>query len=400
MQHPRTAALAALLACALAHPARAQLAALTPPSDAVGSLRLAAAVDSIARQAMRNQSIPGLSVAIVKDGRVVLERGWGTERGKRPRAATGATAYQIASISKQFTAAAVLRLAEQGRVKLSDPVSAYVDGLPPSYHGVTLGRLLNHTAGVPNFTDFFREFRRPLAPGQLVDSLAKRPLLFEPGTSFRYSNSGYYLLGLVIERVSGESYPDFLRAQFWAPLGMGETEYCGARPHASVPAGYVRNRRGSAVPAAPWHPSVLFAAGSLCSTAGDLAKWSVALGEGRVLAPESYREMTSPAPSPDRNLRMTYGYGMMVDTTDAGPYLHHDGAVSGFRAQVAWYPAERLAIVVLMNQGLAAPEPIERDLARAVLGVAPREPRLAGPPPPPAATRAAAGSFPIPWQEP
>jgi len=397
--HPRTPALAALFACALACPARAQLAALTPPSDAVGSLRLAAAVDSIARHAMHDQSIPGLSVAIVKDGRVVVERGWGTVRGKRPEAATEATAYQIASVSKQFTAAAVLRLAEQRRVKLSDPVTAYVDGLPPAYREVTLERLLNHTAGVPNFTDFFREFRHPLAPTRLVDSLAKRRLLFEPGTAFRYSNSGYYLLGLVIERVTGESYPDYLREQFWAPLGMAETEYCGTRPHAPLPAGYVRDRRGAAVRAAPWHPSVLFAAGSLCSTAGDLARWTVALGEGRVLAPESYREMTSPAPSPDPHLRMTYGYAMMVDTTDAGPYLHHDGAVSGFRAQVAWYPAEHLAIVVLMNQGFAAPEPIERDLARAVLGVAPGGPSLAGPTPS-ASARAAVGSFPFPWQEP
>lgn len=395
--HLRTTAHAALLAWALASPARAQLAASTPPSDAAGSLRLAATVDSIARRAMHDQSIPGLSVAIVKDGRVLLERGWGMERAKQPRPATGATEYQIASVSKQFTAAAVLRLAEQGRVKLSDRVTSYVEGLPPAYDEVTLERLLNHTAGVPNFTDFFREFRRPLSPAQLVDSLARRRLTFQPGTAFRYSNSGYYLLGLVIERVTGEAYADYLRTQFWTPLGMGETEYCGT--DVPLPEGYARDRQGATVRAAPWHPSVLFAAGSLCSTVGDLAKWSVALGEGRVLAPESYRQMTSPTASPDPHLRMAYGYGMMVDTTEAGPYLHHDGAVSGFRAQVAWYPAEHLAIVVLMNQGFAAPEPIERDLARAVLGMAPSGPRLAGPPAT-APARTTAGSFPSPWQEP
>jgi D-alanyl-D-alanine carboxypeptidase len=396
--HLRTTALSALLVCgAVAAPADAQLAALTAPVDAVGSLRLAAAVDSIARHAMREQSIPGLSVAIVKDGRVLLEQGWGSERGRRPRAATAATTYQIASVSKQFTAAAVLRLVEEGRIGLGDPVSAYVDGLPPPYREVTLGRLLNHTAGVPNFTDFFRRFRRPLRPRELVDSLAGRRLLFTPGTGFRYSNSGYYLLGLVIERVTGGSYADYLRKEFWEPLEMAETENCG--DHADpVPAGYARDRRGVAVGAAPWHPSVLFAAGSLCSTVGDLAKWSVALGEGRVLAAESYRQMTSPVPSPDPHLRMSYGFGMMVDTTEAGPYLHHDGAVSGFRAQVAWYPAEHLAVVVLMNQGFAAPEPIERDLARAVLGLAPEVSRFAGPPPATSA-RAAVGSFPLPGHE-
>jgi CubicO group peptidase (beta-lactamase class C family) len=145
---------------------------------------------------------------------------------------------------------------------------------------------------------------------------------------------------------------------------------------------------------------VLFAAGSLCSTAGDLARWTVALGEGRVLAPASYQEMTTPAASPDPHLRMTYGFGMMVDTTEAGPYLHHDGAVSGFRAQVAWYPAEHLAVVVLMNQGLAAPEPIERDLARAVLGqVRDTGPQLSGMPPATTGRRVMGGSA-SPAQEP
>jgi CubicO group peptidase (beta-lactamase class C family) len=124
---------------------------------------------------------------------------------------------------------------------------------------------------------------------------------------------------------------------------------------------------------------VLYAAGSVCSTAADLALWVVALGEGRVLAASSYQAMTTPAPATESGVRMSYGYAVMVDSTEAGPYLHHDGAVAGFRAQVAWYPRERLAVVVLMNQGMAAPEPIERDLARAVLGMAPAPARLAGP---------------------
>ncbi|HYH78903.1 MAG TPA: serine hydrolase domain-containing protein [Longimicrobium sp.] len=387
-----TAALAALLLGALARPAAAQLAvAYTPSGEDVRLSRLAFTLDSIAREAMEDQSIPGLSVAIVKDGRVLLQRGWGTtERGRRQAAAN--TVYQIASVSKQFTAAAVLRLAERGQLSLDDDVTRYVDGLSASYRTISLRQLLNHTAGVPNFTEFFREFRRTLSPAQLVDSLAARPLLFAPGTGFHYSNSGYYLLGLVIERVTGQAYGDYLRDQFFAPLGMGDSEYCGAGGDQPVPSGYVRSRRGGPVHTEPWHPSVLYAAGSLCSTAADLARWEVALGEGRVLSPESWREMTTPVPAPDVSLRMAYGFGTMVDTTDVGPYLHHDGAVAGFRSQVAWYPNERLAVVVLMNQGLAAPEPIERDLTRAVLGVTARPaPRLAERPAPPA--RRASGSF-------
>lgn len=388
----------ALAALAAARPAAAQLAALTPPLAELGeATRLSAAVDSIALHAMHEQAIAGLSVAIVKDGRVVVERGWGTERGQAHPAATAASEYQIASVTKQFTAAAILLLADQGLLRLDDPVSKYVDGLSPAYAAVTLGRLLNHTAGVPNFTEFFREFRQPLSSARLIDSLAARPLLFAPGTGFHYSNSGYYLLGLVIERVTGRAYDDVLRERFWAPLGMADTRYCEAQPNAPLPAGYGRDHRGEMVPAAPWDPSILFAAGSVCSTAADLAKWTVALGEGRVLRPGLYHAMTSPAAPPDRHLRMSYGYAMMIDTTEAGPYLHHDGAVSGFRAQVAWYPDAHLAVVVLMNQGLAAPEPIERDLTRAVLGMAPREPRLAGPPQG-VPTRPAAGS--LPWPEP
>ncbi|HEU4558050.1 MAG TPA: serine hydrolase domain-containing protein [Longimicrobium sp.] len=386
------AALAATALCAFAHPASAQLAANVSVGGEEARLsRLVSALDSIAREAMEDQSIPGLSVAIVKDGRVVLERGWGTaERGRRH--ATAHTVYQIASISKQFTAAAILRLAERGELSLDDDVARYVEGLPAGYRTISLRQLLNHTAGVPNFTEFFREFRQVLTPAQLIDSLAARPLQFAPGTGFHYSNSGYYLLGLVIERVTGQSYDGYLRQQFFAPLGMNHTEYCGDSPGRPLPTGYVRTRRGTPVHTTPWDPSVLYAAGSLCSTAADIAKWEVALGEGRVLAPESFREMTTPVAPPDVHVRMSYGFGMMVDTTDAGPYLHHDGAVAGFRAQAAWYPNERLAVVVLMNQGLAAPEPIERDFTRAVLGVTARPtPRLVDRPAP--RTHVASGSF-------
>lgn len=399
MTRRHTAAFAALLLGAFARPAGAQLAvsfASQSTSDARLS-RLSFTIDSIARGAMADQSIPGLSVAIVKDGRVVLERGWGTT-GRGTRQAAANSVYQIASVSKQFTAAAVLRLAERGQLSLDDDVTRYVSGLPAGYRTISLRQLLNHTAGVPNFTEFFREFRQTLTPVQLIDSLAVRPLLFAPGNGFHYSNSGYYLLGLVIERVTGEAYGDHLREQFFAPLGMSDTEYCGGTGRDPLPSGYVRGRRGSPVHTDPWNPSVLYAAGSLCSTAADLARWEVALGEGRVLQAESYREMTTPAPAPDATVRMTYGFGMMVDTTDAGPYLHHDGAVAGFRSQVAWYPDERLAVVVLMNQGLAAPEPIERDLTRAVLGVTGRPaPHLAARSA--ASARHASGSFtpPIPF---
>lgn len=386
------AALAAIVLCAFARPATAQLAAsFTVGGEEARLSRLVSTLDSIARQAMEDQSIPGLSVAIVKDGRVLLERGWGTtERGKRQ--ATAHTVYQIASVSKQFTAAAVLRLAERGQLSLDDDVAQYVEGLPASYRTISLRQLLNHTAGVPNFTEFFREFRQVLTPAQLIDSLAARPLQFSPGAGFHYSNSGYYLLGLVIERVTGQAYGNYLREQFFAPLGMNDSEYCGDSQTRPLPSGYVRTRRGNPVHTNPWDPSVLYAAGSLCSTAADLARWEVALGEGRVLDAASFREMTTPAPAPDVHVRMSYGFGMMVDTTDAGPYLHHDGAVAGFRSQAAWYPDERLAVVVLMNQGLAAPEPIERDFTRAVLGVTARPaPRLADRPAP--RTHVASGSF-------
>lgn len=393
----RHALSAILAASALAAPARAQLAALTSPVEG-GALRFSATADSIVRRVMREQGIPGMSVAIVKDGQMVLQGGWGTTRD-RGLPATASTEYQIASVTKQFTAAAILLLADEGRLRLDEPVTTYVAGLSPLYHQVTLGELLNHTAGVPNFTEFFRRFRQPLAPAALVDSLRRRPLLFEPGTGFHYSNSGYYLLGLVIERVTGQPYAAFLRDRFWAPLGMADTRYCGAG-QTPVPAGWARDGRGQKVEMPPWSPTVLFAAGSVCSTAADLAKWAVALGEGRVLGPDSYRLMTSPAASPDPHLRMTYGFGMMVDTTEAGPYLHHDGAVPGFRAQVAWYPEEHLAVVVLMNQGLAAPEPIERELTRAVLGMSPPPPRLAGPRPSPAPARTSTGADPRPWREP
>ncbi|MBV9109741.1 MAG: beta-lactamase family protein, partial [Gemmatimonadetes bacterium] len=258
--HLRPTALAALLACALARPAGAQLLAFAPPSPPTGgdeAARLNVRLDSVVRHAMEYQGIPGLSVAIVKDGQTVLQRGWGIVDERRGMPAVAGTEYQIASVTKQFTAAAILRLSEQGKLSLDDPVTKYVNGLPSAYEDVTLARLLNHTAGVPNFTEFFHEFHVPLAPARLVDSLAERPLLFAPGTGFHYSNSGYYLLGLVIETVTGEEYADYLDEQFFTPLGMTSTHYCGEL-NRTVPTGFVRARGGKSVHAPAWDPSILF----------------------------------------------------------------------------------------------------------------------------------------------
>lgn len=361
---------AATLLAAAAHPALAQMAAPGTLPD-TAARRLAASFDSIARSAMDEQAIPGMSIAVVKDGRVLAERGYGWASLEKQVPATAATQYQVASVGKQFTAAAVLRLVEQGRLSLGDPVTRYVDGLPREYADVTLERLLNHTAGVPNFTEFFRDFHQPITGGQMVDSLRARPLDFVPGSGFHYSNSGYWLLGLVLERVTGQAYADYLREQFFIPLGMADTHPCAGQARAPLPEGYWRGPRRRPVKMPPWHGQVLFAAGSMCSTAADLARWEVALGGGQVLSGESFRMMTTPAPPAEPSVRMSYGFAMMVDSIDGMRYLHHDGAVPGFRSQVAYYPDAHLAVVVLANLGLAAPEPVERDLSRAVLGSAP-----------------------------
>ena len=336
---------------------------------------LVKAVDSIAEKAL-SRPITGLSIGIMKEGRIVLSRGYGFSELEKKLAATEQTRYQIGSITKQFTAAAIMRLAEQKKLRLDDSITKYLPEFPTQGHNVTIRHLLNHTSGIKSYSDYFHVLDPPVtttsvSPEQILASIKDKPFDFKPGEQFAYNNSGYFLLGLIIERDSGESYAKYLAEQFFTPLKMTSTSFCGVAPNTAIPRGY--SSKGFELIKAPVATmSVSFAAGALCSTVGDLLVWQQALANGKALSPASLQQMTALTKLASGEF-LEYGFGLWVSKYQGHRAIWHAGGISGFNSQMAHYPDERLTIVVLTNTFPAGAEEIERGIARKVFGIPERE---------------------------
>ncbi len=305
-------------------------------------------VDSIIREALQIP-VAGIAVAVRRGDRVLLEKGYGTADLERRVAVTPRTVFEIGSITKQFTATAVVQLAERGRLRLDDSIAQYLPALAARARGVTLRHLLSHTSGLSRAWAV-ADLTAPSSPQVVVDSLAARPVEFAPGERYAYNNNGYILLGLVVERVSGVSYEEYVRRTFLRPLGLASTTPCAAAPADRQARGYVHATRGPAVAtvAPSHHATVTFAAGELCATAGDLARWERALATGAVVSAEGWRAMTTPAPlAGGRTAR--YGLGVEIGTLEGRPYLAHGGATPGFLGETAYLPDSALSVTVLTN---------------------------------------------------
>lgn len=361
-------------AVALATLAFASHALAAEPSARVDAADLDARVQAIADRAAR-YPITGMSIGVSLDGVPVLVRGYGTADLANGRPATAATVYEIGSITKQFTAAAILRLAQRGRLQLDDPIGDYVPALAERARGVTLRHLLAHTSGLYS-GPAVEDLTAPTTPDSTVQAVAAHAPDAPPGARYRYNNNGYQLLGLVVEAASGMPWARYLQEQFLAPLGLRETAVCSDADRPARARAYRHDTHGSAPPQEHerHHPSTGWAAGALCSTAGDMLAWQQALSSGRAIGPAGYGLMTTAAvlssgkPAP-------YGMGMFVDEADGAPYLHHGGAASGFLSQLAWYPQSRVGVVVLANGAYAGSlvEQVEQAVARAAQGLPPRE---------------------------
>jgi len=342
-------------------------------------------LDAAARVARADPETPviGLAVKVVSRGTTLLERGYGFTDldGQQPMPADAI--FRIGSITKQFTAAAILQLEEQGKLKLDDPIGKY---LPPPYlkdssqpiARVTLQQLLSHSSGIVNFTSLpWNDSHKAQAVSQqeLVAAFAELPLEFEPGTRFSYSNSNYYLLGLVVEQVSGQSYADYLRQHVFAPAGLIETRYCpDAQDYPHATPGYERYT-GQLRPARAVATANAFAAGGLCSSVGDLVRWSQALSSGKVIQPESYARMRAPAPLQDGQ-RSPYGFGLFLGELEGHARVEHGGRIDGFVGLLSHYPDDDFVIAVLANTG--SPSVVDKlgeQLARILIGSPEAEPR-------------------------
>lgn len=370
MRRRTLASLAAVAAVLLLSGCRAR----SPEASAGGAPDGAAlaAVDSIAEEARARKSIPGLSIAITRGGRELLAKGYGVADLQSGAPAIPRTVYQIGSISKQFTAAAVLRLVERGRLSLDDRVTDVLPDLRADWREVRLRHLLHQTSGIPDFL-FFPEFaahsadvRRPAAELQAL--IARQPLQFSPGERWSYSNSNYTLLALAIERTAGMPYERFLAQELFQPLGLASIHHCSPSPAAPHHARGYGLRDGALAPAPAENMNWARGDGGLCADAGDLARWARALATGRVVEPASYRRMTASDPVADGTVP-AYGYALSLVPLDGRRKIAHHGAMTGFMGMLAYYPDDDLAIAVLANRGDLSADAIEKAIVRKLLGL-------------------------------
>jgi CubicO group peptidase (beta-lactamase class C family) len=333
--------------------------------------RLVATLDSLASAHVADPLVAGASVAVVHRGDTLLLGGYGVADLEWSVPTPVDAVFELGSITKQFTAAAVLRLAEQGKLDLDADLTTYLPDYDTRGRRIPLRRLLDHTSGIKGYTEmpaFGEIVMRELPRDSLVARFEAEPLEFEPGTAQIYNNSAYFLLGLIIEKVSGQSYESYVQEHFFDVLGMSRSSYCDQ--DAVVPRrahGYDQGPGGLQQKGYLNHLWP-YAAGSLCSTAGDMVKWNQALHGGRVVSAASYQDMITPDPLVD-GTSIRYGMGLGVRDDNGRRAITHGGGINGFLSDGWYYPDEDLTVVVLQNTaGQRGPGLLARGLIEAVIG--------------------------------
>jgi len=293
--------------------------------------------------------IPGLSLAVARGGRLIREEVFGVANRESGDSVRVSTVFQLGSVGKQFTAAAIMLLAEDGRIRLDDSVRAYIHGAPASWKRVTVRHLLTHTSGLGNYVSAVPDLSKEFTSPELVALIASQPLEFAPGAKFRYSNSGYLLLGLVVEAISGEHLADFLSRRFFTPLGMAATGVTGRTDWPALGAAGYRIVDGIPVRAPAVSRSLNSTGdGTVYSTLADLLKWDAALYGDHPLSRANRAAMWSPARLSDGTLSQ-YGFGWGLANVHGHRVVEHGGQWQGFAAHLARYLDDSITVVVLMN---------------------------------------------------
>lgn len=330
-----------------------------------------AEIDKIARQGIDDGKVASLGVGVVKDSRLVLARGYGFADLENQVPATAETVYRLGSITKQFTAVAIMLLAEDGKLSVDDELTKFLPDYPTHDKKITLRHLLQHTSGIKSYTslkEFPKLSRSDYTHDEMLALFKDEPLEFEPGTKWSYCNSGYYLLGVVIEKVSGQKYEEFLAERIFRPLAMSDTRYGHARPliprramgYANSPQGLVNDEFISM--------DAPYAAGALVSTVLDLVKWHQALEQNALLSSESYAAMYERTKLTGGGTR-PYGFGWQLGELADHKSIGHGGGIPGFSTMMTRYPDDRLAVIVLSNTATANSGAVAKEIAQVMLGV-------------------------------
>jgi CubicO group peptidase (beta-lactamase class C family) len=285
------------------------------------------------------------TVLVAQDGKVLLDKGYGFANLEWEIPNTPTTKFRLGSVTKQFTAASILLLEERGKLKVEDPVKKYMPDAPAAWGKITIFHVLTHTSGIPSFTgfpDYQPTEAIPTTPEKLVARFRDKPLEFEPGTKWNYSNSGYVLLGYLIEKISGQKYSEFVQQNIFTPLGMKDSGYdSNSAVIAHRAAGYSRSPNGP-VNTGYIDMTIPFSAGALYSTTEDLLRWEQGLFGGKVLTAASLAKMTTP-------FKQDYAFGLGVSTSNGHKMIAHDGGIEGFNTSLAYYPDDKLVVAVLAN---------------------------------------------------
>jgi len=320
-------------------------------------------MEQVVQSYVENKQFMG-SALVARDGTVLLNKGYGFANLEWEVRNSPTTRFRLGSITKQFTAACILLLEERGKLKVDDPVKKYMTDAPAAWDKVTLFNLLTHTSGIPGFTefpDYASSEAIATTPERLVARFRDKPLEFQPGEKWNYSNSGYVLLGYLIEKISQQSYSQFVQENIFNPLGMKDSGYdsnSAIIPHRA--SGYTPSTKG-VMNTGFIDMSIPFSAGGLYSTTEDLLRWEQGLMGGKLLSSASLQKMTTP-------FKNDYAFGLAVRTVNGHKLIEHGGEIEGFNTELAYYPEDRLTVVVLANLNGQAPEQIASKLAAVVHG--------------------------------
>jgi D-alanyl-D-alanine carboxypeptidase len=323
------------------------------------------AVDDLLAAEIQKRHLPGLSVAVVRDGQTIKSAAYGLANLELGAPATTHTVFQIQSITKTFTAAAILLLANEGKLDLDDPISKHLDGTPDAWKEITIRHLLNHTSGIKDFiNEPTASLRIDVTEEEVFRAAVVRPLNFSPGDRYAYSNTHYHLLAMIIRKYTGKWYGDFLRERIFIPLGMTQTRPVSlteiipnrASGYFWTGLGY---RNGDFIA-----ESILsYGGGGILSTASDMALWAQAMLSGKLLKPEAIAQAWTPARLKNGG-SSGYGLGWGITRVAGHREVNHGGGhATGFSSFLALFPEDRLAVVVLLNRGGANPGRIAHRVA-------------------------------------
>jgi len=320
-------------------------------------------VDDYVRSEMKERAIPGVALAIVHHRQVVKTAAYGLANVELGVPVRPETVFEIGSLTKQFTAAGILLLTEDGKVCIEDKISRYLGRTPEAWRDITVRHLLTHTSGIRSYTGLEGfELRGHLTQRQFIEVIGSQPLEFRPGESWKYSNTGYNLLGYIIENITGKTYWDFMSERIFKPLTMNSTtNRLPALVILNRAAGYEQTNR--VLINRDSDVTDVFSAGAMVSTIGDLVKWNAALDSDGVLSPKSKQEMWTRAKLNNGEL-IKYGFGWRIEEYDGHRSFGHGGSTSGFSATLQRFPDDNLAVILLTNTDEQIATALAKRIAR------------------------------------